>query len=130
MRPVNEGCALVILYLDGRRVSVLRHPHDGGEAYMGPVLRKAVSYAKTHYESGDIKQVLLSEPEMEEIVTGDHAADKDARHLYYVTASWDPDAGRKTYGVLALHSKKGEFAGDRMPVFAKNIESFGPKRLI
>lgn len=123
MRPVNEGCALVLLYLDGRRVSVLRHPHDGGEAYMGPVLRKAVSYAKTHYESGDIKQVLLSEPEMEEIVTGDRAADKDARHLYYVLTSWDPDAGRKTYGVLALHLKKGECADARMTHLADNIPS-------
>lgn len=96
---------------------------------MGPVLRKAVSYAKTHYESGDIKQVLLSEPEMEEVFTGDREAGESARHLYYVLASWDPDAGRKTYGVLALHLKKGECADARMTHFADNVPSEA-KRLV
>ena len=61
------GSALVLVYDHGRLVSAMSHEHDGGEAYMGPLIRRAVQYAKVQYESGDIARILLAEEEMHRV---------------------------------------------------------------
>ena len=102
----NDGRALILVYGGGRRESVLLHEHDGGEAYMGPLLRKAVQYAKTHYESGNIVDVLMSEGAMDRLDDEEIAEIRSrVRHLYYVSYKWDPEMARKTYHVSAIHMK-------------------------
>ena len=106
------GPALVLVYEQGRRVAALAHDQDGGEAYMGPLLRKAVQYAKTHYDSGNIVDVLMSEGDMRRL--GDLEAEMaagslGARHVYYVTYRWNAGAG-KTYHVYARHMAPGRTA--------------------
>ena len=108
----NCGPALVLVYEQGRRVAALAHEQDGGEAYMGPLLRKAVQYAKTHYDSGNIVDVLMSEGEMRRL--GDLEAEMaagslGARHVYYVTYRWNAGAS-KTYHVYARHMAPGRTA--------------------
>ena len=103
------GPALVLVYGHGRREAALLHPHDGGEAYMGPLLRKAVQYAKTHYDSGNIVDVLMAEGEMSRIadVEAEMASGLlNAKHVYYVTYRWNAGAG-KTYHVHARHMAPG-----------------------
>ena len=100
------GPALIAIYVNGIRECVLRHEHDGGEHYMGPVLRHAVKYAKTHYDDGDIVSVLRSEPEMQvtnESKTGT-LRNHGCRHVYYVSWRWDAEAARKSYVVHATHT--------------------------
>lgn len=100
------GPALIVVYVNGIRECVLRHEHDGGEHYMGPVLRHAVKYAKTHYDDGDIVAVLRSEPEMQvalESKTGT-LTNHGCRHVYYVSWRWDVEASRKSYEVHAVHT--------------------------
>lgn len=106
MSVADYGAAVVLVYGDGRLESALLHPFDGGEAYMGPLLRKAVQYAKTHYDSGNMLDVLMSEGEMRKLDTGGlHAkfTKHNVRHVYYVSYRWDADAVRKTYRVSAVH---------------------------
>lgn len=123
----QEGPALVVIYIDGRCRSVLLHPHDGGESYMGPVLRRGVAYARTHYESGNIRDVLMSEPEMQ-LVQPAAWLSTDAIHLYYVEVSWDEDAARKQYAVRALHKRQGSAAEKSMvPARARDIPSEAKK---
>lgn len=120
------GPALVLVYEQGRLVSALWHEHDGGEAYMGPLLRKAVQYAKTHYDSGNIVDVLMSEGEMRRIDDLDSELASwsvDAKHVYYVTYRWKAEAG-KTYHVRARHMAKGRTAGAAdIPEWQCNIQS-------
>ena len=108
----NCGPALLLIYEQGRRVAALVHKHDGGEAYMGPLLRKAVQYAKTHYDSGNIVDVLMSEGDMRivsdidaEIASGSVSA----RHVYYVTYRWNSGQG-KLYHVHSRHIPNGKVA--------------------
>ena len=123
------GPAVVSIYGDGRREMVFLHRHDGGEAYMGPLLRKAVQYAKTHYDSGNIADVLMSEGEMcrvDDKETVRAATDAQARHLYYVTYKWNLDTNKKTYKVHALHLNGRRPATEdelrkKLPVFAAEI---------
>ena len=106
MSVSDYGAAAVLVYGDGRLESALLHPFDGGEAYMSPLLRKAVQYAKTHYDSGNMLDVLMSEGEMRKLETdGLHAkfAKHNVRHIYYVSYRCDADAVRKTYRVSAVH---------------------------
>lgn len=116
------GAALVLVYLNGRRVAALHHAHDGGEAYMRPVLRRAVAYAKTHYGSGEIVDVLLSEPEMCRLgenpaaYAGKHAV----RHAYYVVVTTIAEEARKDYSVRALHRGVGEA---ELPEFSNDLPS-------
>lgn len=107
------GPALILVYEQGRRVASLAHGQDGGEAYMGPLLRKAVQYAKTHYDSGNIVDVLMSEGSMSRIADIDAemaAGSVDAKHVYYVTYRWNAGAS-KTYHVHARHMAPGRNAG-------------------
>lgn len=99
------GAALVAVYVNGARECTLRHPHDGGEAYMRPLIRRGIAYAKTHYDSGEIVDVLLAEPEMlrEPDVTC-AATLAGVRHVYYVLVKPVPDEGRKIYAALAIHA--------------------------
>ena len=125
MSLTDCGAALVIVYGNGRLEASFLHIHDGGEAYMGPLLRKAVQYAKTHYDSGNIVDVLLSEGEMRQIdvsQAADAAKDADVRHIYYVTYRWDPEMTRKTYRVRALHLIQQQHAAHTdVPAFAAQI---------
>jgi hypothetical protein len=101
------GPAVVLIYGDGRLEAALLHDKDGGEPYMGPLLRKAVQYAKTHYDSGNILDVLMAEGEMRKLEVRwleDRIAELGAKHVYYVTYWWDEDAARKTYHVDAAHT--------------------------
>ncbi len=103
------GPALVLVYEQGRRVAAMAHEQDGGEAYMGPLLRKAVQYAKTHYDSGNIVDVLMSEGEMrriEDLEAEMEAGSLCAKHVYYVTFRWNAGAS-KTYHVHARHMAPG-----------------------
>lgn len=120
-RAVAEtGPAAVLVFGDGRREAVLLHAQDGGEAYMGPLLRKAVQYAKTHYDCGNITDVLMSEGEMRRLGSGEDAIEEcsqlDVRHVYYVGYRWDADTCRKTYRVGAVHLGKCAGAAE-LPVF-------------
>jgi hypothetical protein len=102
----NDGRALILVYGEGRREAVLTHEHDGGEAYMGPLLRKAVQYAKTHYESGNIVDVLMSEGEMDKLSDAEIGEIRSkVRHIYYVTYKWDSEMEKKAYHVSAIHMK-------------------------
>lgn len=112
MKTEDYGPAVVLVYGDGLLEVALLHPYDGGEAYMGPLLRKAVQYAKTHYDSGSITNVLLSEGEMQELDRQDGGLAetckaKNVRHVYYVSYHWNADACKKTYHVAARHPKNG-----------------------
>lgn len=112
------GSAVVLIYGDGLLLHVLVHPRDGGEAYMGPLLRKAVQYAKTHYDSGNILDVLMSEGEMTEIAKETVAHECEARkvrHAYYVSYRWDADNDRKSYRVYSLHVKRGHIGEQKLP---------------
>ena len=118
MRSEDYGPAVVLVYGDGRLETALLHPCDGGEAYMGPLLRKAVQYAKTHYDSGSITDVLLSEGEMQDLDRENLAETckaKGVRHMYYVSYRWNADACRKTYHVAARHRKNGAFGNADIP---------------
>ena len=101
------GCALVLIYGNGLREAALLHPHDGGEPYMGPVLRKAVQYARTHYEDGNIREILLSEPDMLSIADDRYLLDNtvyaEVRHVYYVEYKVNSRAGKKSYSISSLH---------------------------
>ena len=123
----QEGPALVVIYIDGRCRTVLLHPHDGGEAYMGPVLRRGVAYARTHYESGNIRDVLMAEPDMQLL----HPAawlSTPATHLYYIVVSYDADAARKQYAVRAVHKRQVSAAGKSIvPALARDIPSDAKK---
>lgn len=100
------GTAVVMIYGGGRREVTLMHKCDGGEAYMRPLLRKAVQYAKTHYNSGDILAVLMSEGEMYQVDESrliDASREARVRHVYYVTYRWDSEMANKTYHVKSVH---------------------------
>lgn len=106
MRASETGAALVTVYANGRLESAAYHEHDGGEAYMVPLLRQAVRYAKTHYDDGDILQILLSEGEMQCVPTENLKAfirDTDVRHVYTVAYRWNAETGKKTYLAAANH---------------------------
>lgn len=110
MRHRSDGCAAVLIYQGGRCAYVLAHAHDGGEAYMGPLFRKAVAYAKVQYESGDIYAILRAEPDMEPVdsqLAVQPLRRRDVRHLYYLTETWDSESGRKRYGVRSRHLPDG-----------------------
>ena len=100
------GSALVLVYDHGRLVSALSHEHDGGEAYMGPLIRRAVQYAKVQYESGDIAKILLAENEMHR-VTWDSPATylklRNPRHLYRIFVGYDEQAAKRTYRTESRH---------------------------
>lgn len=116
------GPAAVLVFRDGMKTAELYHEHDGGEAYMGPVLRRAVAYARTHYDSGDIEQVLLSEPEMEKILPGGRKETiLKARHVYYVVYSFDEEASKKTYSAFALHGMGTHLLPADFCEFARDI---------
>lgn len=113
MSLTDCGPAIIMIYGDGKREMTLAHAQDGGEAYMGPLLRKAVQYAKTHYDSGDIAAVLMSEGEMRQIAESDvieAASGIHARHIYYVMYRWDVDTAKKTYKIKALHLPQKHYA--------------------
>lgn len=104
------GSALVLIYGDGRLESSLIHPKDGGEPYMGPLLRKAVQYAKTHYDSGNMLEVLKAEGEMLQVdaaSVAEECAKAKVRHVYYVSYRWNAETSSKTYRVSAVHLKRG-----------------------
>lgn len=106
MRGRNDGTALVIVYSEGRAVCSMTHEHDGGEAYMGPLLRKAVQYAKTQYGSGDIAAIIMTEQEMvcvQGILKHDELKRIGVVHLYYVTVTYDGETCRKYYHVYSKH---------------------------
>ena len=117
----ESGPALVLVYQDGMLKQALHHTHDGGEAYMRPLLRKGIAYAKTHYGAGEIVDVLLSEQEMRKL--GDNAAEycktHVVRHVYYVTATTNADAAGKSYAVRALHTSR--VTGAELPQCADGI---------
>lgn len=122
MKTEDYGPAVVLVYGDGRLEAALLHPYDGGEAYMGPLLRKAVQYAKTHYDSGSITDVLLSEGEMQELDRQDGGLTetckaKNVRHMYYVSYRWNADTCKKTYHVAARHPKNGAIGDSDIPDF-------------
>ena len=114
MSLADSGPAIVLVYGGGTLETALLHAQDGGRAYMAPLVRKAVQYAKTHYDSGDIARVLESEGEMRRMDLGVdmsvYAPPAGVRHVYYVMYRWDPEACRKTYRVRALHLE-GRCAG-------------------
>lgn len=127
MRHQSEGCALVLVYENGRIATVMAHEHDGGEAYMGPLIRRAIQYAKVQYESGDITQILLAEMEMKIIAT-ERAVEylqtvkSEPRHLYYLTVRWDEQAAKKSYRVYVRHLEEGEkLKKEDMPEFADAV---------
>ena len=114
------GPAVVLVYGDGRLEAALLHPCDGGETYMGPLLRKAVQYAKTHYDSGNMLDVLLSEGEMHKIDSDrvpETCTAKGVRHMYYVSYRWNADNARKTYHVAAKHLRSGAAGQADIPDF-------------
>lgn len=122
MKTEDYGPAVVLVYGDGRLEAALLHPCDGGEAYMGPLLRKAVQYAKTHYDSGNMLDVLMSEGEMQELDRRDGGLAetckaKGVRHIYYVSYRWNADACRKTYHVAARHPRNGVAGDSDIPEF-------------
>lgn len=132
MRHGNEGCAIILVYQDGRRTDVLAHEHDGGEAYMGPLLRKAVQYAKAQYKSGDITQILLTEEEMQ-LISGvkplEYCQRLNVRHAYYVTARWDVDEIKKAYHAYVHHfgpdeTLKAEHMPEIDPGFARKNATY------
>lgn len=106
MRASETGAALVTVYANGRLESAAYHEHDGGEAYMVPLLRQAVRYAKTHYDDGDILKILLSEGEMRCVPVENLKAfirDTDVRHVYTVAYRWNAETGKKTYAASVNH---------------------------
>jgi len=128
------GPAVVLVYGDGRLEAALLHEKDGGEPYMGPLLRKAVQYARTHYDSGNIVDVLMSEGEMKKLEARgleDRVAELGARHVYYVTYRWDADAARKTYHVDAAHAPSARgWRPDAPVLMGKAFTPAGSKRLV
>lgn len=123
MSLTDCGPAIVLIYGGGRREAALVHEHDGGEAYMRPLLRKAVQYAKTHYNSGDMKAVLMSEGEMKPVDDiAETARETHVRHVYYVTYKWDADMASKTYRVRALHLPEKRYAtAEQLVEYAEQI---------
>lgn len=125
MSLTDSGPAAILVYGGGRLEAAFLHAQDGGEAYMGPLLRKAVQYAKTHYDSGNIVDVIMSEGEMRRIdgvPVPEAAANAKVRHVYYVTYRWDSNSAKKTYRVKALHIKTGQHVGATdVPTFADEI---------
>lgn len=125
MRPKNEGPAAVLVYADGRVSAVLAHGHDGGEAYMGPLIRKGIAYAKVQYESGAIADILAVEEDTVVVTTPKrtlYLRKFGVRHVYYVTYTWDPEAQKKHYHVYAKHlADKAEVSAADLPDFAREI---------
>lgn len=121
MRHDSEGCALVLVYQDGRRTDVFSHEHDGGEAYMGPLIRKAIQYAKVQYRAGDIAQILMTEEEMTLLSSAkllEYCQKLNVRHVYYLTAKWDVDETRKVYHAYVRHLCPAEtLAEGHLPEF-------------
>ena len=120
------GCALVLIYGNGLREAALLHPHDGGEPYMVPVLRKAVQYARTHYEDGNIREILLSEPDMRQISDDRYLLNNtvyaEVRHVYYVEYKVNARAGKKSYLISALHfSSYHELGKEHIPTRADRL---------
>ncbi len=118
------GAALTLVYTDGVMSAALYQPHDGGEAYMRPLIRRGLAYAKTMYDAGEIAKVLLASPDMTDVGCGlpangmpGHAA---AAHVYYVIARTVPEEARKTYAAKALHRRDGARDSD-VPWFADDI---------
>lgn len=128
------GPAVVLIYGDGRLEAALLHDKDGGEPYMGPLLRKAVQYAKTHYDSGNILDVLMAEGEMRKLACGgleSRMEELGARHVYYVTYRWDEDTARKTYHVDAAHAPGTRgWRPDVPDIMGKAFTPAGSKRLV
>lgn len=128
------GPAVVLIYGDCRLEAALLHDKDGGEPYMGPLLRKAVQYAKTHYDSGNILDVLMAEGEMKKLEVrglGDRMAELGVRHVYYVTYWWDADAARKMYHVDAAHAPGTRgWLPDVPDIMGKAFTPTGSKRLV
>lgn len=109
------GPAIVLVYANGNLEAALVHPHDGGEPYMGPLLRKGIQYAKTHYDCGNIVDILLAESDMRRVDVRDVSslAERDSvRHVYYITYKWDPDTLKKVYHLFATHLDEPAFAGN------------------
>jgi len=134
MKSEDCGPAVVLVYGDGRLESALLHKCDGGEAYMGPLLRKAVQYAKTHYDSGNILDVLMSEGEMLQLdkdTVVDECAKHKVRHVYYMAYWWDATSARKTYRVWVGSVKQGR-AGlvDVAQFLAATSVPTGSRRLV
>ena len=100
------GSALVLVYEHGRLVSAMSHEHDGGEAYMGPLIRRAVQYAKVQYESGDIVRILLAEEEMHRVKWDSpetYLKLRNPRHLYRIFVGYDEQAAKRTYRTESRH---------------------------
>ena len=93
-----------------------------------------MQYARTHYDSGNIVDVLMSEGEMRKLeVRGleDKMAELGARHVYYVTYRWDADAARKMYRVDAAHAPSARGWYPDVPGFmGKAFTPTGAKRLV
>ena len=130
----ETGPAAVLVFGDGHREAVLLHAQDGGEAYMGPLLRKAVQYAKTHYDCGNMTDVLMSEGEMRKLGIGEDAVEEcrllDVRHVYYVGYRWDADTCRKTYRVGAVHLGRCAGAAELPVHLDKTGVPRGARRLV
>ena len=130
----DVGPAAVLVYGDGRREAALLHSQDGGEAYMGPLLRKAVQYAKTHYDCGNITDVLMSEGEMHRLGAGDDVLVKcicvDVRHVYYVAYRWDAETSRKTYRISTIHLDRPVYASDLPDRLGRGYAPKGARRLV
>ena len=100
------GSALVLVYDHWRLVSAMSHEHDGGEAYMGPRIRRAVQYAKVQYESGDIVRILLAEEEMHRVKWDSpetYLKLRNPRHLYRIFVGYDEQAAKRTYLTESRH---------------------------
>ena len=100
------GSALVLVYEHGRLVSAMSHEHDGGEAYMGPLIRRAVQYAKVQYEAGDIARILLAEEEMHRVKWDSpetYLKLRNPRHLYRIFVGYDEQSAKRTYRTESRH---------------------------
>lgn len=125
MSHKQDGPALILVFANGILEQALVHLYDGGEAYMAPFLRRGISYAKTHYDCGNIVDVLRSEVETRKVCDDmllDTARRMEVRHVYYLTYRWDQDAGRKVYHLYALHLTAPAFAGKyELPFVQRDI---------
>ena len=124
---LNEcGRALVVIYKNGIKETILSHQYDGGEAYMGPVIRRAVAYAKTHYDSGDIGTILKAESAMEDGTDIPYLG--DVKHVYYVCSQYNAQTEKKMYTAKVIHLKKGkQCTRDMLPELVSAIPSSATK---
>lgn len=121
MRSQEDGPALVLVYGNGALVAKMLHTHDGGEVYMRPLIRRGIQYAKTHYDSGDIVEVLLTEPEMR-MAEDNEIYDAGVRHIYYITYRYIASSARKVYKSHVIHLTGTDALKDsHLCLFAANI---------